>query len=140
MYLHEADLSKALLESEGIEAWLLDEHQIRQRWHLGGALGGVKLAVAPEHAWRARQLLAEDHSAHLSEIPEQELPAHPEEICPLCGAEASEESSAQHSPGPIQWVISLVFLVLGVLVPRRRFTTERACGGCGHRWSHVETR
>ena len=139
-YLHEADLAKALLASEGIASWLLDEHQIRQRWHLGAALGGVKLAVAPEHAWRARQILDEDHSEHLAAIPEQELPPHPEELCPRCGAEARIESSGQRLPGPFQWLVSLAFLVLGVLVPRRRFDTVRCCEGCGHRWSRAETR
>ena len=44
-YIHEAELAKALLQSEGIPAWVLDEHQIRMRWHLAAALGGVKVAV-----------------------------------------------------------------------------------------------
>ena len=140
LYLHEADLAKALLNSEGIESWLLDENQIRHRWHLGGALGGIKLAVAPESAERALDLLAQDFSEALQDIPEQSLPAHAEEICPRCGAAAIREVSTQRVPSAIQWLVSLFFLVLGALVPRRRFTVTRHCGGCGQEWSHSDRR
>ena len=139
-FIHEADLAKALLESEGIDSWLLDEHQIRHRWHLGAALGGVKLAVAPEDGPRAVELLAEDRSASLADIEEQALPMHPTEACPRCGGVPNDEVTTQKLPGPIQWAVSLVFLVFGALVPRRRFTTTRHCGECGLDWSEQQTR
>ena len=139
-YLHEADLAKSLLESEGIEAWLLDENQIRHRWHLGGALGGVKVAVGPEFAGRALELLARDFSSELVDIPEQGLPAHPTEACPACGASTVHETSTQRAPGPLQWLISLSFLFLGALVPRRRFSVTRACANCSHEWTRRENR
>jgi hypothetical protein len=139
-YLHEADLAKALLESYGIEAWILDEHQIRQRWHLAGPLGGVKLAVDPQQATRAREILAQDHSDALREIPEQNLPAHPAECCPGCGAAAATETIRQRAPNLLQWLQSILFLGFGFLVPRRRVVVERACGSCGHRWSITERR
>jgi hypothetical protein len=139
-YLHEADLAKAFLESEGIRAWILDEHQIRHRWHLGAALGGVKLAVAPELRERARGLLSEDHSEDLADIPEQRLSPHIDEICQRCGATAEVEQTSQRLPGPIQWLVSLFFLLLGLLVPRRRFAVTRQCASCGNQWSQVERR
>ena len=139
-YLYEADIAKALLESEGIESWLLDEHQIRQRWHLGLALGGVKLAVSPEFASQAQELLDQDFSECLADIPEQGLAASSEEICPNCGEVAHSETSTRRFPGPIQWVVSLFFLCLGLLVPRRRFIVTRECGSCGTEWSISSTR
>lgn len=138
-YLHEADVARALLESEGIEAWILDEHQIRQRWHLAGALGGVKLAVAPQDAARARQLLAEDRSSALGEIEEQVLPPHEDELCPRCGA-ASATHERQRLPGPVQWATSLFFLLLGLLVPRRRVEVRSRCGSCGFHGSYDRSR
>ena len=139
-YLHEADLARAFLASEGIRGWILDEHQIRHRWHLGAALGGVKLAVAPAEGARARGLLAEDRSGDLAEIPEQRLTPHIDEICQRCGATAEAEQVSQRLPGPVQWLVSLGFLLLGALVPRRRFSVTRQCGSCGHEWSRVERR
>lgn len=139
-YLHEADMAKALLDSEDIESWLLDEHQIRHRWHLGAALGGVKLAVTPELAERAAELLAQDFSGSLDSIAEQDLPGHADEICSSCGATARSESVEQRLPGPLQWLVSLSFFLLGTLVPRRRFQVTRHCEDCSHEWSKVERR
>lgn len=68
-YLHEADIAKTLLESYGIEALILNEHQIRQ---LAGATGRVRLAVAPENVYRARQVLEDDHSAALEDADAEE--------------------------------------------------------------------
>lgn len=140
LYLHEADVARALLDSYGIETWVLDEHQIRQRWHLAGPLGGVKVAVAPEHASRARSLLEQDHSEALEDLEEQRLPAHPDELCPRCQQPAVAERVHPQAPGPLQWLTVLAFVPLGVLVPRRRVVVERRCGACTHVWSVRESR
>ncbi len=140
LYLHEADIAKALLDSYGIEAFILDEHQIRQRWHLAGALGGVKLAVAPEHAYRARQVLEDDYSEVLEDIEEAKLPPHRDELCPRCGAASVRSEEKRQLPGLLQWAASLFFLLLAVLAPRRRVRVSRQCPACAHAWSLDETR
>ena len=140
VFLHEADVARALLESYGIECWLLDEIQVQQRWYLANALGGVKLAVAPAHAYRARELLGEDHSAALDEIPESELPAHPSEQCPQCGGGDTRVSERLRLPGPFGWLVSLGFLIVGFLVPRRRIEQSYSCSSCSHAWTTFETR
>jgi hypothetical protein len=139
-YLHEADVAKALLDAHGITAWILDEHQIQLRWYLAGAFGGVKVAVDPQQATRAREILREDQSDALREIPEQGLPTDPVERCPQCGAAAGREVIHKRYPGPIQWLVSLLFFALGLLVPRRRFDVERTCELCGFQWSVQENR
>jgi len=139
-YLHEADIARSLLDSYGIESWILDEHQIRQRWHLAGALGGVKVAVAPEKAYRARQILSEDYSDVLEDIPEAELPAHPDECCPRCGGIATRSVERRAWPTLIGWITSLFWLAFEVLAPRRRVDVQRICNACGHRWHRTETR
>ena len=135
VHLYEADLAKGLLASEGVDAWILDEHQVRQQWHLAMALGGVKLAVAPEDLECARAILAEDRSDLLVELAEQAQPPHPDELCPRCGRAAISEHVSLRVPRPLQWLVMFVFLLPGALVPRRRLSTTSSCGGCGHAWA-----
>lgn len=66
-YLHEADIAKTLLASYGIEAHILNEHQIRQ---IAGVASRVRLAVASEHVYRAQQVLEADHSEALDDVEE----------------------------------------------------------------------
>ena len=139
-YLHEADIGKSLLESYGLEPLLLDDHQIRMRWHLAAALGGIKLAVPPEQAAKAREILAQDHSASLEDIEEQALPPHPEERCPSCGSDQTHQATEKRLPGPFQWLSALLFLALGFLVPRRRIRINQTCSACSYSWSKTVTR
>lgn len=142
-FLHEADVARALLDSYGIEAWILDEHQIRQQWHLAGALGGIKVAVAPECAYRARQVLAEDYSDVVEELADAEAEPAPaadgDERCPRCGGAATRVAE-QSAPGAREIAASLLWVALGLLVPRRRFEVACRCAACGHAWSVTETR
>jgi hypothetical protein len=53
----EAQLARACLEAEGIDAVIADEHFFRLYGALSNALGGVRLQVRPEQAGRAVELL-----------------------------------------------------------------------------------
>jgi hypothetical protein len=55
----EAQLARACLEAEGIEAVIADEHFFRLYGALSNSLGGVRLQVRPESAGRAVELLRE---------------------------------------------------------------------------------
>lgn len=55
----EAQLARACLEAEGIEAVIADEHFFRLYGALSNSLGGVRLQVRPENAGRAVELLRE---------------------------------------------------------------------------------
>lgn len=92
---HEASLAKSALEAYGVEAWVLDEKQIRLRWYMGEAAGGVKVAVRRADADTAREILGGDHSADLAAILEARLPPAPDELCPHCGADALERVSGR---------------------------------------------
>jgi len=54
-----AALAKNHLEAAGISAVLCDELTVTTGWALSGAIGGIKLQVAPLQAERAEHLLAE---------------------------------------------------------------------------------
>jgi hypothetical protein len=53
----EAQLARACLEAEGIDAVIADEHFFRLYGALSNALGGVRLQVRPDQADRAAELL-----------------------------------------------------------------------------------
>lgn len=139
-HAHEAHLAQMYLESQDVPAWVLDEHQVRMRWDLAAAIGGVKLAVRPEDAERARILLSQDHSADLDGIPEQELSPASDERCPRCGVGTAHEARASKLPAVGQWLLALFSLSLGFLVPGRRVSVRRSCPACLHTWSTLERR
>jgi hypothetical protein len=55
---HEAQLAKMQLESADIPAYVSDEMTVGMVWHMGTALGGVKLHVAEADAQRAEAILS----------------------------------------------------------------------------------
>ena len=55
----ELDHARMLLESEGINVVVDDEHTIQMDWFLSNAVGGLKLKVIVEDAERARAILKE---------------------------------------------------------------------------------
>ena len=54
-----ATMAKNFLEENGVPAILLDETTVATDWLLSGAIGGVKVQVAPIHVERAEMLLAQ---------------------------------------------------------------------------------
>jgi hypothetical protein len=88
----EARIAKNRLEAEGIPAFLGDEESVGNLWHLGMALGGVKLLVSDDHIQKAMDLLTalpEDEMAeadHVSDKGETDAEAIQEAwTCPECG-------------------------------------------------------
>ncbi|MFO0691289.1 MAG: DUF2007 domain-containing protein [Myxococcota bacterium] len=135
LYPYEAELARALLESHEIPAWIFDEHQIRQRWWLAGALGGVKLGVFEADCERARQLLAEDHSDELQGIPESDLPPDPQEVCPSCSS-GRVRLFDSHPRVSGRTALSLVAsLFFSSPIPLRKVEEQWACDACGSRWT-----
>ncbi len=55
--LSEAQFAKGMLESAGIECFLMDENMVRLDWFLVNMLGGIKLMVAEHDAEAANALI-----------------------------------------------------------------------------------
>jgi hypothetical protein len=53
----EALLAKGLLESSRIECSMVDDNLVRLDWFISNGIGGIKLAVKPEDADAAVQIL-----------------------------------------------------------------------------------
>lgn len=147
----DAELARAHLESEGIEAIVLDVHQSSLQPLHAFATGGVRLQVSSEAAQRAVQILEHEPDSAISEEeltrlalgeeefdsespeplespvepgldePSAELPSQVELRCPVCAA--SNIGGARE--GLFQ---KLAGLFDGPDAPRRR------CRRCGHRW------
>lgn len=57
-WVHEAQFLKSVLESEGIEALIPDEHMLSVQSLYVTALGGVRLMVRPDDLERAAEVLS----------------------------------------------------------------------------------
>jgi hypothetical protein len=121
--LPEALLAKGVLESAGIESFLLDETTIRMDWLWSNLLGGVKLGVKPEDVDAAAQILNQ-------EIPErfsvEGAPDFEQPRCPQC------QSLDIFFEGLDKRVAYAGMLFVGFPIPfnRRRWK----CQSCGYIW------
>ncbi|WP_193074104.1 DUF2007 domain-containing protein [Pseudomonas sp. FME51] len=115
---YEAHIAKSRLDSEGVPAFVADEHTINMQWLLSDALGGVRLQVPEAHVDAALAILAEDREQDL--IDEQGVDTTP---CPRCGSEDTE----YHQIGR-RWAF-LAFLGLDFpLFPVKDGVRCRQCG------------
>ncbi len=87
----EADLAKNYLEAEGVPVFLSDDATVGWFWHLGNAVGGIKLLVPRDQLDRATAILA----ARPGEQPDagqEPAVSGPEMVaCARCGAPMDRE-------------------------------------------------
>ena len=57
-YLHEAELIKSVLEADGIDVEIPDEHMANVQPGLGGNIGGIRVQVRSSDLARAEESLA----------------------------------------------------------------------------------
>jgi len=121
----DAQAAASLLEAEGIECVLANEHLIGVAWTYSTAVGGVQLQVAPDRAEEAIALLGADESGTLAEV-EAALPARTgDDACPRCG---SEDVTI------VRWSRYAVAAMLVVPLPLFIWRTRVKCRRCGHEW------
>ncbi|MBN8550553.1 MAG: DUF2007 domain-containing protein [Deltaproteobacteria bacterium] len=112
--VHEAELTRGLLESAGITAFVQDAHTVGVNWMLSNAIGGVKVAVRPEDAARAKEILGEIATSDDSDAGWG--------ACPNCGSRKLELRSERR-------MTNLTWLLLGIplLFPRQRYYCTSCC-------------
>ena len=71
-WLHEAQFVKSVLESEGIETQLPDEHTLGVQPMYAAAIGGVRVMVHESDAARATELLEAVMESPPAESPESD--------------------------------------------------------------------
>lgn len=119
----EAHIFKGLLESEGIPASLGSEHHVWSAWHFSQALGGVRLQVPAEYAYRARTVLGNQRRGEYQEALEQQQQLEPVR-CHRCGSSDLRFTRSSAS-------VLLLFLTLGIsglIFPPR--IDGRKCNAC----------
>ena len=66
----EAHAARVFLEGEGVRAAVTDDVAVTTLWHVGAALGGVKLLVSEKDAENAAQLLAHGENETSRDVPD----------------------------------------------------------------------
>ena len=123
----DAVLAQSVLESAGIESFLVDETTIRMDWLWSNALGGIKLCAKPEDAGEALQLLAQKipEKFSIEGVGEFEQP-----LCPQCKSlDVSFEDLDKR-------VAYAGMLLTGFPIPLRRRRWK--CRSCGYEWHLTE--
>src|SRR5271157_1739388 len=128
--LGEAKLAQGKLSSEGILAFLCDEHMHAINWHMGGAFGGIRLQVTDSQVIRALEILAgfEPDQSLEEEEETEEVPC-----CPECESLEIREV-ASTNPGQIAlWSAAIPFPE-----PPTRITHHWKCLICGYQWQEED--
>lgn len=127
LFLSDALLSKAVLDSAGIECLLSDANTIRVDWFWSNLLGGVKLWTRQPDADDGFDLLDQ-------EIPEKfEIEGLGEYTQPRCPQCLSFEVSYQELVKVATYLATFI-LGLPIHITRRAWK----CRACGHSWPASE--
>ena len=119
----EAHVGRALLESEGIPAYLGSEHVVTAWWPMSLVFGGVRLLVRREHIAEAQALLALRDRGELEAALIQEYP--PEVLrCNRCG---SEQIAERRSWLATSLSVMLLFICQASFPPAK----DLQCKSCG---------
>ncbi|WP_051293917.1 putative signal transducing protein [Pseudoduganella violaceinigra] len=119
-----AHISRGLLESEEIPAFLASEHHVRASWPLAHALGGVRLQVPATCLQQARAVLAQRDSGEFEAALQEQAP-HPAAICRNCGSGDCRTTV----PWSSRSFVVLSYLLGGVIFPPIKEAQCCACGG-----------
>jgi len=126
-----AQLAQSLLEAEGIEAHIPDEHMAGIDWRWSTALHGIRLDVAEEDVEAAKELLNENGWSAPEGEAAAAIPAPAErgenEVCPSCGGDCVEAPSLRRAKAVTMFFP--IFLLFWPLV--RLFIPDVACKSCG---------
>ncbi|MCW8884986.1 MAG: DUF2007 domain-containing protein [Motiliproteus sp.] len=114
----DAQIARAKLESEGIPAYVADEHTINMQWLYSDAMGGVRLQVPTSCVERARSLLQETNADELVSDIDNSTPC-----CPFCGSQNLQAITEGKR------MAFGAFLLIGF--PLWPFRHKQQCSNCG---------
>lgn len=133
--LGEAKLAQGKLVSAGISAFVCDENMHAMNWHMGMALGGIRLQVPDSQVVRALEIL-DDFEPGQSEtgqggVDEDEM----EEVacCPECESLEIREVTNTAPRQIMLWAAAIPFPEQPALFGRRW-----KCLMCGYQWREAD--
>ncbi len=138
--LGEAKLAQGKLVSAGITAFVCDENMHAMNWHMGMALGGIRLQVPDSQVVRALEVLddfePEDaETVALSHPEEEEADDEIEEVacCPEC-----ESLEIREIPSPVPRQITLWSAAIPFPEQPTLFEHRWKCLMCGYQWREAD--
>jgi len=127
--LGEAKLAQGKLSSEGISAFVCDEHTHAINWHMGAAFGGIRLQVPDSQLVRALEVLEGFQPEESDEEEEtEEVPC-----CPEC-----ESLEIREIVGTNPGQISLWSAAIPFPEPPTQTTHHWKCLACGYQWQEED--
>lgn len=118
----DAHIFRSKLESEGIQCYLFDDTMVSLNPIYNVALGGIKLKVDVEDAWRAKEIIASVDSTPVTDEAGEPL------TCPNCGSADlyTGFKSARGIRGILAAIVSFVLFVYPVY-----YKSVYRCKDCG---------
>jgi hypothetical protein len=108
-----AHIVKGKLETDGITCVLKDENVVTMQWHLGIALGGIKLQVLEAEVEDANFILEtleeearleQDNVIEADEEDEEQL--NPDnKVCTHCGSKNTRKDDYSKTPAMLSWLL-----------------------------------
>jgi Putative prokaryotic signal transducing protein len=124
--LHEALLAKGVLDSAGIECFLVDDNMVRMDWFISNLVGGVKLCVKQEDAEAALDLLEQPIP---DEFDVEGVGQYQQPRCPKCQSlDITFEELNQ----------SIAYVSAYILAPIPLHRKGWICHSCGQEWHAAE--
>ncbi|HEY5175810.1 MAG TPA: hypothetical protein VII95_09640 [Terriglobales bacterium] len=135
--LGEAKLAQGKLISAGISAFVCDENMHAMNWHMGMALGGIRLQVPDSQVVRALEVL-DDFEPEEADEGEVEAEAGDEDLeevacCPECESLEIREVAGANPRQIALWSAAIPFPE-----PPAQETHRWKCLSCGYQWREAE--
>jgi hypothetical protein len=130
--LGEAKLAQGKLISAGISAFVCDENMHAMNWHMGMALGGIRLQVPDSQVVRALEVLDDfDPEGAEASLAEDDDEDEMEEVacCPECESLEIRELAGSNPRQITLWSSAIPMPEAPV-----QFTRRWKCLMCGYQW------
>lgn len=131
-YPLEAHLARTKLESEGIEAFVADEHMVQANWLYSLAIGGVRLQVKESGAELALSILNSNTESTSEELSTSTYAVN--EHCPKCNSTYIQYKTFSQRFVFLFWLLSTLIFgnTGGLTLPflKRKWK----CHHCGYEW------
>jgi len=134
--LGEANLAQGKLTSAGISAFLCDENMHAMNWHMGMALGGIRLQVPDRQLVRALEVLDDffpDGSQSAGAQDEEEGDVEEVDCCPECDSLEIREVASTNPRQITLWSAAIPFPE-----PPDDHRRRWKCMTCGFQWEEAD--
>ena len=132
MNLGEAKLAQGKLTSAGISAFVCDENMHAIGWHMGLALGGIRLQVPDSQLVRALEVL-DDFAPEPVALEDDDEDSDEVDCCPECDSLEIREIAGPRPRQISLWSAAIPFPELPFPENRRRWK----CMACGYQWEEA---